>query len=47
LITGEEIQTSFPLEEFLRKAGSLGKLDGKCKEHNKTLPQHFISRQPR
>lgn len=30
-----------PLPELIRRAGNLGRLDRKCKEHNKTVPTAF------
>ena len=39
-IIDEETQTKF-LEELTRRAGNLGRLDRRCKEHNKTVPTAF------
>lgn len=39
-IIDEETQTRF-LEELTRRAGNLGRLDRKCKKHNKTVPTAF------
>lgn len=39
-IIDEETQIRF-LEELPRRAGNLGRLDRKCKEHNKTVPTAF------
>ena len=39
-IIDEETQTRF-LEELTRRAGNLGRLDRRCKEHNKTVPTAF------
>ncbi len=39
-IIDEETQTRF-LEELIRRAGNLGRLERKCKEHNKTVPTAF------
>lgn len=39
-IIDEETQTRF-LEELTRRAGNLGRLDRRCKEHNKKIPTAF------
>ena len=39
-IIDEETQKRF-LEELTRRAGNLGRLDRRCKEHNKTVPTAF------